>query len=207
MNRLLTIGLLDENGWKSLDATLQDTSYGVTDLEPCSVYAEVNRDNFKVGNVAVTNVAQGLQASTGVAPDEGVFGTNVSYLTAGVGVGSLAIGTAGIILAIKNWPKAAAPEALPEQLVQAVNDGGNLNIHGLTGNMLSPNSPVYKHFKAYDIMSQTDRVKMTLAGSNGNIRFDAGMLFDEEDGSFTLSDGTVYHKNGTQTVNQQLREN
>jgi hypothetical protein len=68
MNRMLTIGLMDDETWASLNETLQDTKYGVIDLEPCSVYAEVDRDSFKVGNVAVTNVAQGLQASTGEAP-------------------------------------------------------------------------------------------------------------------------------------------
>ena len=103
MDKLLTVGLMDADTWGTTYATVQDSKFGVTDFEPCSVYAMVNRNDFKVGEIAVTNMAQGRQASVGEPMDEGLFGIGVSYLTAGIFAGGIVTTVAGAAIAAKNW--------------------------------------------------------------------------------------------------------
>ena len=103
MDRMLTMGLMDADAWSATYATMQDAAFGVTDYETCSVYAEVNRDDFRVGEIAVTNAAQGKAASLGEKVNEGLLGTGISYLTAGIFVGGVATTVAGAALAARNW--------------------------------------------------------------------------------------------------------
>ncbi len=103
LDKMLTTGLMDEDTWASTYATMQDPAFGVTDYEPCSVYAEVNRNDFKVGEIAVTNAAQGKAASLGEEVNEGLFGVGISYMTAGIFAGGIAASIAGVALAAKNW--------------------------------------------------------------------------------------------------------
>ena len=124
MDRMLTMGLMDADTWQSTYATMQDAAFGVKALETCSVYAEVNRDDFKVGVIAVTNTAQGKQASTGESMDEGIFGVGVSYVTAGIFVGGIITTVAGAAIAAKNWTVTVPEHYLTIQ--NAVLDGKSI---------------------------------------------------------------------------------
>ena len=125
MDRMVTMGLMDDATWSSTYATMNDAECGVGDLEACSVFAEVNRDDFKVGNVAVTNVAQGKAASLGESIDDGVFGTGVSYVTAGLFIGGLVTSIGGLAIAAKNWSSGAGKAAI-EGMQDAANSGKSL---------------------------------------------------------------------------------
>ena len=124
MDRMLTMGLMDADTWQATYATMQDAKFGAKDLETCSVYAEVNRNDFKVGDIAVTNMAQGKQASTGESMDEGIFGVGVSYVTAGIFVGGIITTVAGAAIAAKNWTVTVPEHYLMIQ--NAVRDGKSI---------------------------------------------------------------------------------
>ncbi len=111
MDRMLIMGLMDEETWASTYASVQDDEVGVSEMEPCSVYAQVNRENYKVGSIAVTNAAQGKEASTGDPINEGIGGTGLSGLNVGLFVGGIVITIAGITIAVKNWGTGATADA------------------------------------------------------------------------------------------------
>ncbi len=120
MDRMLTIGLMDDETFRATYATMQDPEFGTDKLEVCSVYAEVNRNDFQVGEIAVTNAAQGKAASLGEEVNEGLFGVGISALTAGIGIGSIAVTVAGLAVAAKYTVIARNANALADQLTANV---------------------------------------------------------------------------------------
>ena len=123
MDRLVTMGLTDNSTLKSIAATMDDSEMEADKLEVCSVYADVNRDDFKVGEIAVTNAAQGKQASTGEQIDEGLFGVGISPLTAGIGIGGIVMVVAGIAVAVKSGAAESAARALANQINTNLSNG------------------------------------------------------------------------------------
>ena len=206
MDRILTMGLMDEETWCSTYATLTDQDAGIEQLEPCSVFAEVNRDDFKVGNVAVTNVAQGKEASTGEAINEGLFGVGISKTTAGIFIGGIAMSIAGITLAVKLGGVSGSADA-----IQTVKNGHSIIKGGFNNGL-----PIQAEFKevssvaeltkkindlddalsvlslAYPGKALTDTdldnlyhrsLKLTLPGSNETVIFENGIHVKLKDGT------------------------
>ena len=167
LDKMLTAGLMDADTWASTYATMQDPSFGVSDYEPCSVFAEVNRDDFKVGEIAVTNAAQGKAASLGEEVNEGLFGVGVSYLTAGIFVGGIVTSIAGIAIAAKNWTMSA--------LSPNVQKGLSLYVPGIQTNAVTSNGAVFSMMPVR--VEQVEHFQTLLAEHHKNIKHIADHMF------------------------------